>query len=107
MSGQRLFDHLTAVHGGPLGPAIMKISQIDMIQAKRVQHRGVYVMHVIGFLHVPEPDLVGCTDRLAAFDTAAGHPDRETPRIVVAPIAFLVERRAPEFAAPNHERLIQ
>ena len=44
---------------------------------------------------------------LAALDSAAGHPHREAPGIVIAAVALLVERRAAEFAAPHHQRVVE
>ncbi len=56
--------------------------------------------------------LVGGADGDARLDSAAGHPDREAVRMVVAAqelraAARLVHRGAAELAAPDHQRLVQ
>src|SRR6185503_3922992 len=48
----------------------------------------------------------------ARFNSATGHPDGETMRMMVAPqedgaATRFVHRRAAKFAAPDHERFIQ
>ena len=64
-----------------------------------------------GSLDGAQPELVGVADDLAALDAAAGHPDREAVRIVVAPFravrAAVRCRAAAEFAAPDHQRGIE
>src|SRR5207302_8128249 len=61
-------------------------------------------------------DVVGEIIRLAvdgaALDAAAGHPDGEAARVVVAAVVGLRQPalrvdRAAELAAPQHERLVQ
>ena len=55
-----------------------------------------------------QAELVGGPDDLAALDAAAGHPDREAVRIVVAAVgaagAAVGHRAAAELAAPDHQR---
>ncbi len=52
-------------------------------------------------------DFVGGSDGLAALHAASRHPDRKAPRIVIAPFALLIERRAAKLAAPDHQRRVQ
>src|ERR1041385_4104411 len=52
-------------------------------------------------------DLVCCTVDRAAFDSAAGHPDGESVRVMVAALAALSHGRSAEFAAPDYEGFIQ
>jgi hypothetical protein len=66
-----------------------------------VQNGSVDIMDVDGLLDCPHPDLVSSSEVLARFDSAPGHPHREAPRIVVAPVAGFVEGRPSELAAPN------
>src|SRR5215510_4333156 len=72
-----------------------------------MQDRRVDVVDVRPFFNRAQPDLIRGADDLSAFDTAAGHPHRETPGVVVAPVAFLVEWRAAEFTAPYDQRRIE
>ena len=54
-------------------------------------------------------DLVGRAVADAALDAAAGHPDGEAVRIVVAAglLACLRDRQPAELAAPDHQRLVE
>src|SRR5262249_48850021 len=56
--------------------------------------------------------LVGGAVDDAALDAAAGQPDGEAVRVMIAAeelraAALLVHRRPPELAAPDHERLVE
>src|SRR5262245_12781559 len=61
-------------------------------------------MDVRALLHCFQADLVGRADDLSALNPRPGHPDRKAPRIMIAPVALLVEWRAPELPAPDYER---
>ena len=52
---------------------------------------------------------IGLADTRAALDSAAGHPHRESIRVVIAASALGILRRglASKFAAPDDQRLIQ
>src|ERR1051325_9161758 len=56
--------------------------------------------------------LIRCAIDDARFDSAPGHPNGETVRVMVAPeenraAPRLVHRRAAEFTAPDHERFLE
>src|SRR5439155_22753471 len=61
------------------------------------------------------PEFVGCTMNIAAFDAATSQPDREAVMVVIASLAFsrraggrnFHSRGAAEFAAANHQRLLE
>src|SRR5215468_1664187 len=72
-----------------------------------MQDRRVNVVDVRPFFNRAQTDLVRGADDLPSFDAAAGHPHREAPGVVIAPVAFLVERRTPEFTAPHYQRRIE
>src|SRR5262249_52126576 len=46
-------------------------------------------------------------ERDAALHPSAGHPHRETVRIVIAPISALAHRRAAKLATPDHQCLVE
>ena len=54
-----------------------------------------------------ETNVVGGAVTDPALDAATGHPDREAVRIVIAAVAALAHRGAPEFAAPDDQRRIE
>ena len=83
-----------------------------VVDAEEVLHRGVQVVHVDRVLDDVVAELVGLTVDMAAFDAAAGHPEAEATRVVVAAVRVLGDlalavSRAAEFAAPDHERVFQ
>src|SRR5215813_10145104 len=82
-----------------------------MIQAEQIKDRGMDVIHMVRFFLGAQPQFVRRPDGLAAFDSAARHPHRESPWIVVAAGFFiersLEERSAAEFATPDHKRVLQ
>ncbi len=107
LSLQKLGDQVSAVDSCPLCSAVVEKRQPVVIQAQQMQDGRVYVMHVIWLVDSAQTDLVGSADRLAGLDSAPGHPHSEAPGVVIASIALLVERRAAEFAAPNHQSVFQ
>src|SRR3954454_23931686 len=69
-------------------------------------------MHVHGIAHNVIAELVGLAIDRAALDAAAGHPDGETARVMIAAEAVgldfaLAVRGAPEFAAPDDQRVVE
>src|SRR5438093_7418679 len=72
-----------------------------------MQDRGMEIVDVRAVFDGAETDFVGAADDRSSFCAAAGHPDREAPRIVIAPISLFVEWRASEFTAPNHKRAVE
>ena len=85
----------------------MQERDVDVIQSQRIENRGVEIEHVGPLVDRAQTDLVRCADGLAALDAASRHPHRKSPGIVIASLALFVERRAAEFAAPDHQRFLE
>ena len=85
----------------------MKIGYVDVVEAHGMEHGRVHIVHVRSPVDAAEPDLVRCADDLAALDATAGHEYRESPRVVIAAFAFLVERCPAEFSAPDDKDIIE
>ena len=87
------------------------VRQLEMVQAQQVQHGGLQVVDVdaVGLFGRIEAQLVGLADRLAGLDAAAGQPHGVGFDVVVAAdrAAHLAHRRAAEFSAPDHQRLVE
>jgi hypothetical protein len=63
-------NHLTADVGESEVAALKAVSELEMVQAKLMQHRGVQIVDVHLVLgHVPA-DIIGGSVNLAAFDSA-------------------------------------
>ena len=85
---------------------LMAIGELLVVDAHQVEHRGMEIVHVDDIFDRVVADFVGCAEVAAGLDSAAGHPDRERFDVVVAAIA-LGHWRAPEFAIPHNQRVIE
>src|SRR6516165_4481629 len=81
-----------------------------VVDAEEVEQRGLEVMHVDRVGRDADREVVGGAVGDPGADAAAGEPDGEGIRVVVAPPLpavldrALEERRAAELAAPDDER---
>src|SRR3954452_16990024 len=93
--------------------ARVTVRQLLVVETQQVQEGGVQVVDVDGILHGTEAELVGGAVDLSALDAAAGHPDREAVRVVIASVDLPALRiqldrgRAPELATPENQRLVE
>ena len=83
-----------------------------MIDSQAVQDRRVQIVDGHRVADDVVAEIVGLADRLTAFDAAAGHPDREAARMVVAAVVVggqfpLGVDSAAEFAAPDDQRVLE
>ena len=72
-----------------------------------MQHRGVHVVDIELVLHRTVAELVSRTVGDAGLGPAAGHPNGEAKRVVIAAIAALRERRAAKLTGPHNKRVLQ
>ena len=93
--------------GQTIVAAGMAISESLVVEAHQVQDRRVQVVNVDLVLDgVPaESSVAPCT--MPAADAAAGHPHRESERMVLAAVGSLGRRSAAEFSAPDDERVVE
>ena len=77
------------------------------LQTQLVQQRGVNVADVMPVFDRVKAEFVRGSVRYSAFDASACHPDRETVRMVIPPVAVLRTWSATEFTGPDDDRLIQ
>ena len=111
------FFHDVAVHVGEAEVAAGEaIGQLLVIEAHQVQHGGVQVVDVDFLFHGREAAFVGGSVDVASLGAAAGQPHGEAVVVVVAAVdlarvgPFLRQldgRRAAEFAAANHQSLVE
>ena len=83
------------------------VGQLLVIEAQQMEHRRVEIINLALVLDGEVTDLVRGAVGGAAFHAAAGEPQAEAERIVVASVAALRERRAPELAAEDDECLVE
>src|SRR5205807_3944656 len=92
----------------PLEP----IGKLMRVEAHQMKDGRLQVAHGDFVFRDAVAEFVGLTVNDAGLNAAAGHPDRETVRMMVAAkehraAARLVHRGATEFAAPNHQRFFE
>src|SRR5262249_39054394 len=88
------------------------VGQPPMVDAEAVEDGRLQVVDVDGVADDVVGEVVGFAVDDAGADAAAGHPDRETARMVVAAVVLARERAlavdgAAELAAPDDQRVLQ
>ena len=84
------------------------VGQPGVIETEQLQHRGVQVVDVHLVFCDVEAQLVGLPDPGSGLDSAAGHPHGECVRMMIAAVGAALHHRSPaEFAAPDHQRIVQ
>ena len=91
--------------------ALEAVGELRVIEAQEVQDGRLQVVDVDFVLGDEVAEFVRRAVGHAGLHAAAGHEHGEAVRIVVAAqvggaVAFFVERRASELAAPDDERLV-
>ena len=105
LSEDRL-DHLAVDVGEPVVTPLEAEGQTLVVNAQLMERCGLKIVNVHRILDDVVAELVGAPVAHSSSNATARHPDRETPRVVVAPV---VRRRelalriigAPKLAAPN------
>src|SRR5260370_22184572 len=76
-----------------------------------MQYGRVHIANPERVLYRLEPEVIRRAHQRAAFDAAAGEPDRHGLGVVIAPGALAILRwtirRAPEFAHPHQQRAVK
>src|SRR5206468_2937663 len=103
-SGNNSADRRAVVDLQSLAPGDFEPARV---QAELVQDGGVDVGDVVAVVGGMEPDLVGGAVGDPALDAAAGHPDREAVRVMVAAVGALAAGGAAELRRPHHERVVE
>ena len=98
--------------GQPEIPALELVRQPRVIDAQAVQHRGVQIVHVDRVARDVVAEVVGLAVAHARLDAAAGQPDGEAARMMIAAVVVcrqlaLAIDRAAELAAPDDQRVVQ
>ncbi len=91
-SGQQRLHDVSVNVGQPVVAAFVAVGELFVIDAHQVQQRGVEVMHMHGIAHDVVAKLVGLAVDEPALEAAAGHPDGEAARMVIAPEIVLFDR---------------
>src|SRR5262249_19125470 len=84
VSRQQLLDPRAGNVGQAEVAALELVRQLQVVESEQVQDRRVQVVDVDRLFGDVPAQLVGLAEHLAALDAAAGHPQRERERVVVA-----------------------
>ena len=111
-SGNQLFHDMTMYISQPVSPALELKRKPLVIHAQLVENRGVQVVYADWILHDVISVIVSSTVYLSGPDAAAGHPDGEATRVMIATVvgwteAPLAVHCATKFSAPDHQRFIE
>jgi len=106
-SPDRAFDQFAVHVGEPVIAPARAEGQSPVIHPHLMQHRGVQVMHPTNLVHRTVAELIRGTDDGATTNPTAGHPHRESERIVITTVGSLGKGSPPEFSGPHEQRRIQ
>ena len=110
--GQDLLHYLTVDIGQPEVAALVLESELRVVDSQAMEDGCVQVVHMDRILG----DVVAIVVRLAECDSrlyaAAGHPDGKAAGMMIATVVVrgqlaLTIHGAPEFAAPDNQRVLQ
>ena len=87
-------------------------SQFLVVDAQKMKDGGIEIPYVDGILGDVVAEVIGFAMDHASLDPAAGQPEGETAGMVVSPVGgagqfALAIDRATEFAAPNHQGVLE
>src|SRR5262245_14420279 len=111
-SRDELLAHLAEHVRQPEVAPLVAVDELRVVEAQQVEQRRVQVVHGHRVLDDVVAVIVGAPVADAGPDAAARHPAGEAARMVVSPViggreVALAVDRAPELAAPQHERVVQ
>ena len=78
-----------------------------MVEAEKVEHGGMKVVHVQAAADRFVADLVGCSVGVAGLGPATSKPSGKAAGVVVPSVLSLGEWRAAKFAAPPDDGVFQ
>ncbi len=108
---ERFPDDLGTVDRDQFTAVVTLVIQLVLFDAQRMQNGRVQVLWMHRSLDGGVTDRIGRANHLATANTAAGEPHGVTGRRVVpagiGPESALGSRRSAEFAAPNHQGLVE
>ena len=88
--------------------SLKTIRQTQMIESQQMQKRRIQIMHMHWIFGDIETQFISLPLNMPCFDAAPSQPDAETSIVVISPIiSALNHRRSTEFAAPDHDRVLQ
>src|SRR3984957_4557431 len=111
-SSEHLFHHVAANISQAEIASLEFVRQAEMINTEAMQDGGLQVVDVHGIFEDVIGKVISLTDAQASLDPAAGHPNGEAARVMVAAVVrgaelALAIHGAAKFAGPYDECVIQ
>ena len=91
----------------PLGPSLVHVDDLGMIETKHRHDRGMDIMDVQLVFGGVETEFIGGADGLSSSRSTAGHPHGEAGGIVIAAVTFFAHGSASELATPDDQSFIK
>ena len=110
---QNTFHHLAVYISETVAAALEFVGEALVVDAEEVQQRSLKIVDVDGVLSGVHAESVAGAVGDAGLHAAAGHPEGEGVRVMVAASLLAVfhvalqEGRAAELPAPNDERVVE
>ena len=106
-SGQNFLDDVAVDVCEAAVDAVLAVGQAFVVDAQKMQHRGVEVVAVrFPFLRLVSP-VVALSVGDSRFDAGSGQPGDELAAVVIATVATLSERGAAELGRPDQQRVFE
>ena len=104
---QNVLDYLSVYVGQAEVSPRVSVRQAFVVQAHEVQDGRMEVVDVGSIFDGSQPKYIGSAIAETGFDSATGHPDRETVVIVVTPFLAFGSRGSAKFSSPQDQRLVE
>ncbi len=110
--GHQSGNHVSRNVCKPVSAALVFKGEFFVVEPHQVHYGSVEVVHMNGVFDDVVSEFVGFSVNDTGFHAAAGHPDGEAAGMVIAAVVVcrhfaLAIIGAAEFAAPDHERLVE
>ena len=88
--------------------SLISVGEAFVIETEKMEQGGVQVVNVDRIDRDVEAKIIGLTVNVSSLDATACQPHGEAPIVVVASVVSPLDHRcAPEFSAPDDERVFQ
>ena len=84
-----LLDYFAAEIGELFIPAIVKVPELILFEAEKMQKGRVEIAHMVAVANSAQPEFVGFAHDAPAFCASTGKPHGEAVRIMVSPVTAL------------------
>src|SRR6516225_5136306 len=87
-SRQQVFDDMRRLDAGE---SLILEGEPLVVESQKIQHGGMKVMNMNGIVHDVVRKVIGLSVNCPPLRSTAGHPHRETPRMMIAAVVLFRE----------------